>query len=42
MDGMRRSTLPGLEAPVRLVDDIEAAAPAHDLIVAVPLAKGTQ
>ena len=32
-------TLAGLEAPVCLVDDIDAAAPAHHLIVPVPPAQ---
>ena len=32
-------TLTGLEAPVRLVDDVDAAAPAHHLIIAVTLAQ---
>ena len=31
--------LAGFEAPVRLVDDVEAAAPAHYLIVTVPTAQ---
>jgi len=32
-------TLTGLEPPVRLVDDVDAAAPAHHLIIAVTLAQ---
>jgi hypothetical protein len=31
--------LAGLEAPVRLVDDVNAAAPAHYLIIPVPPAQ---
>jgi hypothetical protein len=36
------STLPGLEAPVRLVDDIDAALAADKPIIAVATAQGFQ
>jgi hypothetical protein len=37
-----RSALPGLEATLRLVDDVDAALAAHDAIVAVTAAQRFQ
>jgi hypothetical protein len=36
------SALAGLEAPVRLIDDVDAPLAAHDAIIAVAAAQGFQ
>jgi hypothetical protein len=36
------SALAGFEAALRLIDDVNAALPAHDPVVAVPTAKRFQ
>jgi hypothetical protein len=36
------SALPGFEAPIGLVDDVDAALTSHQAIVAVPAAQGFQ